>query len=141
MDLLEEANEMEDINKMLDQHARRFDLKNKDTEEDEAAGGGRAHEGAPARHAMSSSMPSLPRVHQKLTLAEQNKIFKHPISKNIIIIKGNTITRQEIFKLKDYFDRLSDGKKTIRIKEFTKAFAEKPHMKRVTASLFNFLDS
>lgn len=46
-----------------------------------------------------------------------------------------------MFKLKDYFDTLSDKNQCITIKEFTKAFANKPHMKRVTASLFNYLDS
>ena len=43
-------------------------------------------------------------------------------------------------KLKDYFDRLSDKNKSISIKEFSRAFSEKSHMKSVIPSLFNFLD-
>lgn len=61
--------------------------------------------------------------------------------KHIIITKGCTLTRNEIFKIKDYFDSLSDRQKVINVKDFTKSFQNKPHMKRVTASLFNFLDN
>jgi hypothetical protein len=35
---------------------------------------------------------------------------------------------------------LADGNNTINVKTFTKSFAGQPHMKRVTASLYNFLD-
>ncbi|KAL4430203.1 hypothetical protein ABPG74_014762 [Tetrahymena malaccensis] len=66
---------------------------------------------------------------------------KKGISKNIIIIQGNTLTRKQVFSLKEYFDKLAGNNQHINIKEFTKAFQDKPHMKRVTASLFNFLDS
>lgn len=61
--------------------------------------------------------------------------------KNIIITKGCTLTRNEIFRVKNYFDTLSDNNKVISVKDFTKAFINKPHMKRVTASLYNYLDS
>lgn len=51
-----------------------------------------------------------------------NKEFSQTISKNIIIIKGDTLTKQDVFKLKEYFDQLSDKNSEITIKEFTKAF-------------------
>ncbi|CAK88170.1 unnamed protein product (macronuclear) [Paramecium tetraurelia] len=68
-------------------------------------------------------------------------IVPNKIMKNIIITKGCTLTRNEIFKLKSYFDSLSDKNQVIQVKEFTKSFQNKPHMKRVTASLYNYLDS
>jgi hypothetical protein len=37
---------------------------------------------------------------------------------NIIIIKGRTITKREIFDLRDYFDKLSSGKECILIEDF-----------------------
>ncbi|EGR32152.1 hypothetical protein IMG5_094380 [Ichthyophthirius multifiliis] len=110
----QELLEMEIIEKAIDSHAKKYDNKND-------------------KIVSNSTLP-------QIKISSPTKHKSH-ISKNIIIIQGNTLTRQEIFKLKDYFDKLSDHNNQITIKEFTKAFSDKPHMKRVTASLFNFLDS
>ena len=61
---------------------------------------------------------------------------------NIIIIKGRTITKKEVFELREYFDLLSIGKKQITIEDFMDSFNQEKynHMKSIAASLFNFLD-
>lgn len=41
---------------------------------------------------------------------------------NIIIIKGKTITKKEVYELRQYFDNLSGGKKYILIEDFTENF-------------------
>jgi Ca2+-binding EF-hand superfamily protein len=62
-------------------------------------------------------------------------------SKTIIITEGRSIIKKEIFRLKAYFDKMSGQQNEVTIKEFTRAFEYKPHMHKVIASLFNFLDS
>lgn len=37
---------------------------------------------------------------------------------NIIIIKGRSITKKEVYELREYFDLLSVGKKEITIEDF-----------------------
>ena len=61
---------------------------------------------------------------------------------NIIIIKGRTITKKEVFELREYFGNISGGKKHILIEDFIENFNQEKynHMKSVAASLFNFLD-
>ena len=61
---------------------------------------------------------------------------------NIIIIKGRTITKKQVFDLREYFDKISGGKKIILIEDFIDAFSQEKynHMKSVAASLYNFLD-
>jgi hypothetical protein len=67
----------------------------------------------------------LPPLRKPMTMLEIHKAFKSQVSKNIIITNGTSITRNDIFKLKDYFDMLSDKHPTITIKEFTRAMADK----------------
>lgn len=59
-----------------------------------------------------------------------------------MIIKGTSITKKEIFKLKEYFESLSNGHSSISMSEFLEAFSSDKydHMRSITASLFNFLD-
>ena len=62
--------------------------------------------------------------------------------KNILIIKGRTMTKKEVFELREYFGNMSGGKEFIRIEDFIENFNQEKynHMKSVAASLFNFLD-
>ena len=48
----------------------------------------------------------------------------HHYRKRIAIQKGKTITKKEVFELKDYFDRLSGGKETILIEDFIESFSQ-----------------
>ena len=87
-----------------------------------------------------------------LNLSQVNLIKKELSRKrfqNIIILvfyslsqKGKTITKREIFDLRDYFEGISGGKKVILIENFIESFNDEKynHMKSVAASLFNFLD-
>jgi hypothetical protein len=47
-----------------------------------------------------------------------------------------------VFDLRDYFDKISNGKKAILIEDFLESFNQEKynHMKSVAASLYNFLD-
>lgn len=80
---------------------------------------------------------NLPNILQRKSRYLYNKKFD-----NIIIIKGKSITKKEVFELREYFDGLSKGKKQIEIEDFIENFNQEKymHMKSVAASLFNFLD-
>lgn len=64
------------------------------------------------------------------------------IVRDWIIQKGRTITKKDIFDLRDYFEKLSFGKDFIMIEDFIDSFSQEKynHMKSVAASLYNFLD-
>ena len=82
----------------------------------------------------------LKRIEQLLmwkVIFNQHKGFQ----KNIIIVDGATINKNDIYNFKSYFDKISNGKDTVSIKDFLNSFSRKPHMKRVKASLFNFIDA
>ena len=67
-------------------------------------------------------------------------VYRKPMK--VMIIKGVSITKKEIFKLKEYFESLSNGHSSISMSEFLEAFSSEKydHMRSITASLFNFLD-
>ncbi|CAK64368.1 unnamed protein product (macronuclear) [Paramecium tetraurelia] len=117
LNMEEELEELNILEKALDQHQKKYDL--------------------------STEKPSQSLHHPAQNPISLGKRIKSQgrIMKNIIITKGCTLTRNEIFRVKNYFDSLSDNNKVIGVKDFTKAFQNKPHMKRVTASLYNYLDS
>jgi hypothetical protein len=78
----------------------------------------------------------------KITKSYENEQFK-----KMIVVDGFCLSKKDIFQLRRYFDKLSDrdNKLTIKsknfIEEFFNAFSDKPHMKGVLPSLFNFLDA
>ena len=51
------------------------------------------------------------------------------------------MTKDELFKLKEYFDSISNMNGEITAKDFQHAFENKPHMKKVLSSVYNFLDT
>lgn len=92
-------------------------------------------------------------VNSKETNKETNNLAQSSINlkkgkytkkkfENIIIIKGKAITKKEVFDLREYFDKISGGKKIMLIEDFINSFSQEKynHMKGVAASLYNFLD-
>ena len=51
------------------------------------------------------------------------------------------MSKEEFYKIKEYFDSISNANGIITVKDFSNAFQDKPHMKKVLSSIFNFLDA
>lgn len=61
----------------------------------------------------SENSSFLPTIGTRLSKYQHKKKFE-----NIIIIKGRSITKKEVFELRQYFDSMSIGKKHILIEDF-----------------------
>lgn len=65
---------------------------------------------------------------------------RHPSEQRLIFIHGDTISRQQIFNLYEYFNVLSNKNEAIKVKEFFEAFESKPCMRKLVSSVFSYLD-
>lgn len=86
----------------------------------------------------------LPSISMNYSVLETKKKNEE---KKMIVVDGFCLSKKDVYHLKRYFDKLADHENKICIRsfiylylEFFLAFSDKPHMKGVLPSLFNFLD-
>lgn len=101
-----------------------------------------------------SSVMSVGKILVREMAKEKKTDKKILVRPNVVISGGQTITKREIIYLSDFFDKLStflfsgplkffflgNNDNFITLASFSKAFSDKDYMRRVTISLFNFLD-
>jgi neuronal calcium sensor 1 len=75
---------------------------------------------------------------------EEEKVKKKPKRKgegNVITINGSCYSKKDIILFKEYFDKINESKTGLMtMEEYVKAAAKVPYLKRISVSLFHFLD-